>query len=200
MHRRVGHLPEKILKEARTVPEGEIISAKRFLTLASRAAIDQALKRLVAQGTLQKVARGMYVSPVEGRFGKRSPAPEKIVQSIARLRGETVTNTGAVEANSLGLSQQVPVKEVFLTSGKNLKLSVGNREVPLNRAPKWMFLLGESQAGRAVRALAWMGEEHAKEWMPVLKGKLSQSEWESLLSVRTRLPVWMNNALAEAHG
>jgi hypothetical protein len=37
---------ERILNQARTLPEGALISAKEFLHLGSRAAVDQALKQL----------------------------------------------------------------------------------------------------------------------------------------------------------
>ena len=37
---------EKILSEANKLPEGASISAKEFMHLGSRAAVDQALKRL----------------------------------------------------------------------------------------------------------------------------------------------------------
>ena len=77
---------EKILSEAKTLQEGALISAKEFLHLGSRAAVDQALKRLKERKELMPLYRGVYVRPVKTRFGTRAPAAEKVVERIAATR------------------------------------------------------------------------------------------------------------------
>ena len=113
---------ERILSQAKTLPEGALISAKELLHLGSRAAVDQALKRLEQRKELMRLSRGLYVRPVETRFGTRAPAAEKVVASIVASHAETVVNHGAAAANVLGLTTQVPTKLVYLTSGRNRRL------------------------------------------------------------------------------
>ena len=86
--------------------------------MGTRAAVDQALSRLSKEGKLLRVARGAYVAPVSSRFGTRAPTPEKVVEALAAQSGELVVPHGAIAANTLGLTQQVPVREVYLTSGR----------------------------------------------------------------------------------
>jgi len=43
-------LPETILRHARSLPEGGILSPKEFLHLGSRAAVDQVFSRLTKEG------------------------------------------------------------------------------------------------------------------------------------------------------
>ena len=172
-------------------PEGKIIAAKELLHLGNRAAVDQALARLAKSGDLLRVSRGVYVRPVEGRFGPRPPVTSKTVESLAAQRGETVVRHGAAAANALGLTTQAPVREVYLTSGRNRNLKLGVQVVELRHAPAWQLVLPGSLAGDVVRALGWLGEERAKAAGPVLAGKLSASELESLLATRGRLPTWM---------
>jgi hypothetical protein len=50
---------ENILSQAKTLPEGALISAKEFLHLGSRAAVDQALKRLEGRNELMRLVRGV---------------------------------------------------------------------------------------------------------------------------------------------
>ena len=193
----MSKIPEAILSHTRDLPEGEVLSAKEFLYLGSRAAIDQALSRLAKEGKLQRVCRGTYVAPVSSRFGVRSPAPEKVVQSIAAQRGDTVAPHGASAANALGLTQQVPIREVFLTSGRSHKLQLGRSEVLVKHVPRWMLSLGSSQAGAAVRALAWIGRAHVGESLMVLRHKLTSAEWSNLASSRAAFPSWMAQAIGE---
>ncbi len=190
-------LPETILQQARSLPEGGVLSPKEFLHLGSRSAVDQAFSRLAQAGKLLRVARGAYSAPVSGRFGSRAPAPEKIVQALAEQSGEIVVPHGASAANALGLTQQVPIREVYLTSGRTRKLKLGRSEVLVKHAPRWMLALGARPAGAAVRALAWIGPTHAGPSLALLRRTLPRSEWQALASVRATLPGWMARAIGE---
>jgi len=190
-------LPHSILTHAQSLPEGGVVSPKAFLHLGSRAAVDQALSRLTKEGKLLRVARGTYVTPVSSRFGTRAPAPEKVVQSLAAHSGELVTPHGANAANALGLTQQVPIREVYLTSGRSRKLRLGLYEVTVKHAPRWMLALGTGQAGAAVRALAWMGPPHVHESLATLRRTLPATEWQTLMSGRASLPSWMARAIGQ---
>jgi hypothetical protein len=174
-----------------------VLSPKEFLHLGNRAAIDQALSRLTREGKLLRVARGTYVTPVSSRFGTRAPSPGKVVHALAAQSGEVVTPHGANSANALGLTQQVPVREVYLTSGRTRKLKLGRSEITVKHAPRWMLALGSGQAGAAVRALAWMGPSHVSESLAALRRTLPPSEWRTLTSARAALPSWMARAIGE---
>ena len=131
--------------------------------MGTRAAVDQALSRLSKEGKLLRVARGAYVAPVSSRFGTRAPTPEKVVEALAAQSGELVAPHGAIAANTLGLTQQVPVREVYLTSGRTRTLKLGHSEVVVKHVPRWMLALGTGPAGAAVRGLR---SRHADELSP----------------------------------
>jgi hypothetical protein len=188
-------LPEQIVQQAKTLPEGGLLSPKEFLHLGSRAAVDQAFSRLVKAGTLLRAARGSYTLPVTSRFGSRAPSPQKVVESLAAALGETVVPHGAAAANALGLTQQVPIREAYLTTGRTRKLQLGRVEVIVKQAPRWMFVLGSQPAGAAIRAMAWLGREHAQESVQKLHRSLPPAEWQALTSHRARLPAWMAEAI-----
>ena len=190
-------LPETILLHARSLPEEGVLSPKEFLHLGSRVAVDQAFSRLAKAGKLLRVARGAYVAPVSSRLGTRAPAPEKVVKALADQSGEIVAPHGASAANALGLTQQVPTREVYLTSGRTRKLKLGHSEVLVKHAPRWMLALGTGKAGAAVRALAWMGPTHASKSLASLRRTLTESEWRTLIAARAALPSWMAQAIGK---
>ena len=78
-------LTEQILAHAEGLPEGAPIAAKSLLHLGNRAAVDQALSRLVERGRLMRAGRGVYLRPVSSRFGVRAPSVEKAVEADAPL-------------------------------------------------------------------------------------------------------------------
>lgn len=194
-------LSAQILDQAGSLPEGAAIAAKSLLHLGSRAAVDQALSRLVRRGKLMRAGRGLYLRPVESRFGNRAPGVEKVVQSVGAQRGEVIASTGAAAANALGLTTQVPIRPVYLTSGRSRTLRLGQQAVELRHAPPWQLLLADRPAGEAVRALAWLGPERAGLAAARLKRTLGPSTFGELVAVAPRLPEWLARSVTRAaHG
>lgn len=188
---------EQILKEVAEAEEGAVWSARSFLHLGLRAAVDQALSRLVRAGRLLRVSRGLYVRPIQTRFGTRAPAPEKVVEGVAALTGETIAPSGAAAANALGLSTQVPVRPVFLTSGRTRRVRLGRQVVELRHASPWELRAPGRPAGQAVRALAWLGRDGAAEAAQRLKRTLPESERRALVAARSGLPTWLAQTISQ---
>lgn len=132
-------LTEQIVEHVAKLPEGTPVSAKALLHLGSRVAVDQSLSRLARRGALLRVGRGLYVHPVETRFGIRPPSAEHVVQALALAKGEVIASHGAAAANALGLTTQVPVRMVYLTTGRSRTLKLGKQAVELRHAPAWQF-------------------------------------------------------------
>ena len=193
----MSQLTQSILSQAQSLPEGGLLSPKEFLHLGSRAAIDQTLSRLAREGKLLRVGRGAYSLPIQGRFGVRPPSTETVIEAIESTSGEIVVASGAAEANALGLTTQVPTREVYLTSGPSRRLKLGNREIKLKHGNRWQMLLGKRPAGKAIRALIWLGPEQAPKVLQVLRSKLPSQEWEAMRQARAGLPSWMAKAISE---
>lgn len=185
------HLSTRILEETKRLPEGAPIAAKALLHLGKRAAVDQALSRLAVRGKLLRARRGMYLRPVENRFGTRAPAVEKVVEATAVRTSETIVSSGAAAANRLGLTTQVPVRQVYLTSGPSRLLRLGKQVVELKHAPRWQLALAGSRAGEVLRALAWAGPNAAKKALRSLQKNLTPEEISELKTVASSLPTWL---------
>lgn len=184
-------LAEQVIKYAAGLPEGTPLVAKELLHLGSRAAVDQVLSRLARRGALLRANRGIYVLPVESRFGTRAPSAVKMVEGLANQRGDSIVSHGAAAANALGLTTQVPMRAIYLTSGPSRRLKLGAQVVELRNAPTWQLILPGRPAGEVVRALAWLGPGKAREAVQKLRATLPASELEEVAASRSRLPTWM---------
>ena len=184
-------LSTRILEEVAASPEASPICAKVLLHLGSRAAVDQALSRLALRGELLRVGRGLYVRLIQTRFGPRTPSIEAVLDALEAETGETLTPGGAAAANTLGLSTQVPVRSVYLTSGPNRRLRFGAQTVELQHAPRWLLTFPGRPAGEVIRAMAWFGRERGAELTSLLKSTLSPETLQELSSARGRMPTWM---------
>lgn len=184
-------LSVRILQEVAELSEGAPIYAKALLHLGRRAAVDQALSRLVRRGRLLRAGRGCYVRPVETRFGTRAPSVPAVLEALAATTGETIAVHGAAAANSLGLTTQVPVRTVYLTSGPSRRLNFGVQTVELQHAPRWQLSLAGRPAGDAIRALTWLGRGQSRAITSKLGRALSAQTLKELSAARGRLPTWM---------
>ena len=162
-----------------------------LLHLGSRAAVDQSLSRLTRKGELMRVCQGVYVRPIQTRFGSRPPSIDKVLASLSALWGETIVPCGGMAANALGLTTQVPVRQVHLTSGPNRKLKLGGLVVELRHAPRWQLVAPHRPAGDAVRALAWLGPEDVEENLGAIEKRLSSRDLEELAATRAVMPAWL---------
>ena len=110
-------IQDDILERIRGQGRGKVFTPKDFLDLGSRDAADQSLSRLVKGGEIQRLGRGLYHFPrMNERLGiALGPDLDEIAEALARQTGSRVVPSGAVAANRLGLSTQVPAKPVYLT-------------------------------------------------------------------------------------
>lgn len=191
-------LSEQILAHAEGLPEGVPLSAKGLLHLGNRAAVDQALSRLAERGQLIRAGRGVYLRPIPSRFGMRAPSVEQAVEALAAQRGEVIVSNGAAAANALGLTTQVPVRSVYLTSGRSRTMSLGKQVIELRHAPRWQLALAGRPAGEAVRALAWLGPERAEAALKALKRKMPPGAFGELVAAVPQLPTWLARSVGKA--
>ena len=187
---------ESIKAFAASLPEGATISAKELLHLGERAAVAQALSRLVRRGELMRIKRGLFALPVKTRFGERSPSVEAVVEHIMQTTGETVSASGASAANMLGVSTQNPTRKVYWTSGRSRRLKLGAQSVELHHVPNWQLRAPQSKAGHALRAIAYYGRSEAKQVLRRLKSKLNEKERNELFALRAGTPTWLAKELS----
>lgn len=137
-------IAEKILARLGS-HQGMAMPVQDFLDLGGRAAVDQALSRLVRQGAIRRVRRGLYELPRISKLLNEPivQAPDELVQAWARKNGLRAVSSGAHAANLLGLSTQVPARIVYYTNGRTRTLKLGPYSVKLlNRGPKTMDVSG----------------------------------------------------------
>lgn len=199
----MNSLTKQVLSYMESQPEGTPLTAKGLLHLSNRAAIDQTLSRLARRGEIMRLGRGIYARPIQTKFGVRAPITEKVMELLAAARGEIIVPSGAAAANALGLTTQVPIRAVYLTSGRSRRLSLGREIVELRHAKPWQLVRGHERVGQAARALAWMGPEHAGRALGILKQRLEPGEFKELQALRPVLPTWLAqriSATIPSHG
>ncbi len=186
---------ETIRKHILRIQRGVPFTNSRLLKLGSRASVDKTLCRLINDGIIQRIARGVFVRPKESRFiGNVMPDISKVMEVIARDHGETIQIHGAEAARRFKLSTQVPTMPVFNTNGLTREITVGNLTVKLRHVSHRKLLLAGKPAGLALSALWYLGKSSVNSnVIGAIQAGLTAKEFEILKN--TDMPGWMANAL-----
>ena len=174
---------------------GPVFTPTRFLDLGTRAAIDKSLSRLARAGTVRRLARGLYDYPkTHPTLGLLSPSADQIALALAQPAKAKIQASGAYAANLLGLSEQVPMKTVFLTTGTPRRVRIGRREIILKRTtPRQMMAAGRT-SGLIIQAFRHLGKQHINQnRVDLLKRKLTFEDKTRLLKDMPLAPTWMHS-------
>lgn len=177
-------IQDQILDRIRSTGRGKVFISKDFLDLGSREAIDQALSRLARGGEIQRLGRGLYHFPARNeRLGiALSPDTDEIAEALARQTGCRIAPSGAMAANRLGLSTQVPAKPVYLTDGRTRQVRVGNLVFAMKHAPPKELPLGSRISAMVFQALRHLGRSAIdNQAISRLRRTLSPQQKEQLL-------------------
>ena len=178
---------------------GSVFVPADFLDIGSREAVDVALHRLARQGTIRRLARGVYDFPKEHPvLGPLAPSAEDIARALAGRDRTRLQPAGAYAANALGLSEQVPAKAVFLTDGPARTVKIGPTTIQLRRTtPKNMEAAGRL-SGLLIQALRELGEAHVtQQRRDHLKRTIPADKRRELLKDLRLAPAWMHPIFRE---
>jgi hypothetical protein len=174
--------------------QGEAVPVRDFLDLGTRAAVAQALSRLVRQEKIRRVGRGLYELPRVGKLLNKPvvQSPDELIQAWARKNGLRVIPSGAYAANLLGLTTQVPAKITYYTNGRTRSITLGPYSIKLlNRGPKTMDVKGRT-APLVFQALRHLGQKGvAPKATRYLRSKLSKKEKAELKRNLPYAAAWM---------
>jgi hypothetical protein len=191
-------LKDKLLHRIRSKGRGGVYTSKDFLDLGTRAAVDQALSRLVKEGAVRRLGRGLFdyprISPALG--GPVSPDPDHVAQAVARKRGGRLMPSGASAANALGLSTQVPGRRVYATDSSTGSVKFGKQTLTLKRTAPKRLGTGHKVASTVVQALQHLGRAGIDDKaVKLLRATLSPTDKKALLRESRYAVGWISDAV-----
>lgn len=188
-------IENSVYKRFRGRGRGAVATPSDFLDLGGRSAVDKALSRLVNDGKLTRVGRGVYVYPKQSKLlGELSPRPQDVAEALAKRGGERLQPSGAQAANLLGLSDQVPAKIVYLTDGPSRTIKIRNLPVILKNASPRRLATAGRVTGAVAEALRYLRKDQVNQRVVTqLRGRLNAEDKRQLLKDLTLVPAWIGD-------
>jgi hypothetical protein len=170
-----------------------------FQGIADPRSVSVALTRLARKGIIRNLARGLYDYPKDDpQLGILSPSIDAVARALSLRHAIRLQPTGGYAANLLGLSDQVPMKVVFLTDGINRRVQIGKLQIILKRTtPRNMASAGKT-SGLVIQALRHLGQRHIDDKIiQKLKQRLSAKDKQQLLTDLRHAPVWVATVMRQ---
>lgn len=135
------HIQHSVIRRKK----GDLIFPSDFRSKGTQTAVKTALSRLSREGTLKRLAHGIYYVPkIDPLFGAVYPSPEEVAEAIAKKEKVRIKPAGAYALHRLGLTTQVPTRLVYITDGEHRQIKIGNTVINFKATtPKKMSLQGQ---------------------------------------------------------
>jgi predicted transcriptional regulator of viral defense system len=161
-------------------------------------AAEKELSRLVEKGELQRFRRGVYYKPAKSIFfGNVLPNPTAVATAIAELSHAKIVPYGPMALHMLGLTTQVPMKQVYLNDKLHKTEMVGNTPIIFKRVSSKKLLGAGKKAGLVLSALEYLSKEEAQDekLQSEIAKKLNAKEKLELEQAAQAYPKWLREII-----
>ena len=178
---------------------GSVFTPNGFLDLGSRDAVDKALSRCVAKGSFRRLGRGLYDFPRQDReFGTLFPSIDAIANALKGRDAIRLQPSGAYAANLLGLTEQVPMRAVFLTDGNARRMQLDKRQIILKHTTPRNVATAGRTSGLVIQALRWLGKKHVDDQIiKKLRAVLTPQDKRQLIADIRYAPAWIADVMRQ---
>ncbi len=142
---------------------GWVFTHVDFNSLGSTASVEKVLSRMVVSGEIKRIRRGIYYIPEYSRWGEVPPTQSNIIKALSRAFETNFVPDGANALYQLGLTQQVPMKQVYLTDKQISTISIGKTEIEFKKVSSKKLSGADSGVSVYLSAIEYLGKEDAQQ-------------------------------------
>jgi len=157
----MNSLRQSIERLLRKHGRGYAFTRKDLRDLASTGTLGRVLARMAHDGTIRRLAPGLFDYPRlnERLGGQLSPDIDQVAQALSRKFRWTIAPQGALAANRLGLDQQVPARYAYLSDGPTKRIRVGKHTIQFQHARPKDLGADSELSSTVIQALRHLGRD-----------------------------------------
>lgn len=188
-------ISDKIKHRIKILPKGSIVVASDFAHLANDNTIRQIFHRLMKEGTIIPLGKGLYKKRNFNKlFDREIPAdPQLVAEAYARKMNWNIYPSKNLALNILGLSTQVPNVFTYNSSGPTTRLSFEGREFIFQHTnPRNMT--NQVKSNLVIEAMNYLGRDNIHDdELRALGENLTNKEYEQLKRDSMWSSEWIKN-------
>lgn len=163
--------------------------------VAPNNAANRVMTRLVKEGVLRAIVRGVYQKPSFNRFlGElEDPSADDLARALARKNGWAIRPDGDTALNLLGLSTQVPSNWSYVSDGPYKTYAYGNGKIIFKHTANRLIGRLSWESALFVQALRALGEANVD--CAIRKGLAARFSTDQLVKIESETratPDWIH--------
>lgn len=189
---------ELIVRKIESIEAGTAFIANDFLEIASYERIRNILNRLVSDGIIHRILKGVYYQPQYSELldGYIAPEVHQVALALARKYNWTIAPSENTALNILGLSSQVPAKWLYLSDGRCVTYSFNGIDITFKRRRNAEISNMSMTTAMVIQAIKAIGKERILEkQIDILRRRLSCKEKKALLREGKAATAWVYEVL-----
>ena len=191
----------RVQSKISSLSNGVVFASNSFrFADANQNSVEKELSRLNADGVIKRFRKGIYYKPQKSSlFGDVLPSPSAIAQAIAKLNHAHIVPDGSMALNMLGLSDQVPMKYIYLNDKLHKSEFVGNTEIVFKRINAKKLTTSNKRVGLVLSAIDYLGKDafDDKNLVQDFALKLDVTDVNDLGKASKNYPLWVQNRVSE---
>ena len=182
---------EKIRERIMQAPDGSVFVNSDFADITDTNTIKQIISRLIKEGTLRRIIRGVFEKPKYSKLLQEYVAadPNEIANALARCYHWTIAPCGDTALNKLGLSTQVTAVWSYISDGPYKTYEWDKTKIEFkHRTNKEITGLSPTTI-LVIQALKTLGKENTdSKVIRILSHRLNTEEKAALLREGSEAP------------
>ena len=191
-------IEDKILARIYGHGRGWVFSKVDFLDLAPGATVDSALSRLRRRGSIRRISSGLYDYPRSSTLLDEELTPDMplVAQAIARRYNWHIVADGSTALHSLGLSEQVPARFAYLSSGPSRTMQVMGATLGFRHRKTQHTAIADSDGAILVQAIQAIGKESIRAAeISRLSGLFSPQKFRRIVQATRTASTWIHDVI-----
>jgi predicted transcriptional regulator of viral defense system len=142
---------------------GWVFSHVDFTKIGNMATVERILSRLLEEEKINRIRRGLYYIPEHSRWGKVPPSQSEVVKALSRSMNTDFLLDGANALHKLGLTNQIPMKQVYLTDKQISTITIGKVAIEFRKVSPKKLSGSNNRAGVYLSAIEYLGKNEASQ-------------------------------------
>ncbi|AJM71510.1 DUF6088 family protein [Mycoplasma yeatsii] len=179
---------------------GKVFTSNDFIDIASSGTVRRILNKLVKEQKIRRIINGFYYSPRYSELIKEYEQVriEELAKAIARKHNWDIAPFGLACLNILGLSTQVPVKVIYVSSGKSKIYKVGKMSLEFRKVSSREISNMSLKTRIVIQAIKELGKGKIEKYhIDRIRWELTKTEKQNLLVEARHTTKWIYEHIKE---
>ena len=194
---------EKIRERIMQAPDGSVFVNSDFADITDTNTIKQIISRLIKEGTLRRIIRGVFEKPKYSKLLNEyvAPDPDAVAKALARSYHWTIAPCGNTALNMLGLSTQVTAVWSYISDGPYKTYEWNSTKIEFKHRTNKEITGLSYMTALVIQALKTLGKANVtQEVVETLSSKLSDTDKAALLKEGSESTDWVYDTIRQICG